>query len=288
MSKVLRTIVILILICTSILLFSCGEISPEDLKNYYKDYVSYFETEYFECIVWKNGVAICELTEEGKKLSEIIIPNKLNGIDVDYLGDPRFYPFGTYGHPLGIYISKVFFSSELKNVYMQGGASLIATNRVAVHSFAFNFRGEWESNVFYVPLYIRIDEEVVGFSIEKKNRAYSNIIYNLNIGKLGDSIEDWICKEHDQYWHDFLEEGERIITIPPDPIREGYSFAGWYTERECINSWNFKEIPSLIPLNKERLVTNLAVSVEQDEIRERLENFTIPPVFALYAKWIEE
>lgn len=110
MSKLLRTIVIFILICTSILLFSCGEISPEDLKNYYKDYVNYFETEYFECIVWKNGVAICELTEEGKKLSEIIIPNELNGIDVDYLGDPRFYPFDMYGHPLGIYKPKVFLA----------------------------------------------------------------------------------------------------------------------------------------------------------------------------------
>jgi len=29
------------------------------------------------------------------------------------------------------------------------------------------------------------------------------------------------------------------ITAPADPIREGYTFSGWYKEAECTNAWNF-------------------------------------------------
>lgn len=29
------------------------------------------------------------------------------------------------------------------------------------------------------------------------------------------------------------------ITAPADPIREGYTFGGWYKEAECTNAWNF-------------------------------------------------
>jgi len=31
------------------------------------------------------------------------------------------------------------------------------------------------------------------------------------------------------------------ITPPEDPVKEGYTFAGWYKEPECVNAWNFEE-----------------------------------------------
>ena len=40
------------------------------------------------------------------------------------------------------------------------------------------------------------------------------------------------------YWIDYEENGE-IIFEPYDPYNEGYEFLGWYTEKECINEWDF-------------------------------------------------
>ena len=41
------------------------------------------------------------------------------------------------------------------------------------------------------------------------------------------------------YWVDYLNVGDKIITIPSDPEREGYSFKGWYVDSECTNLFNF-------------------------------------------------
>lgn len=34
------------------------------------------------------------------------------------------------------------------------------------------------------------------------------------------------------------------IDLPPEPVRDGYSFTGWYTEPECTNAWDFNVVPS--------------------------------------------
>ena len=40
------------------------------------------------------------------------------------------------------------------------------------------------------------------------------------------------------YWIDYEENGEIIFT-PYEPYNNGKTFLGWYTEKECINEWNF-------------------------------------------------
>jgi uncharacterized repeat protein (TIGR02543 family) len=40
------------------------------------------------------------------------------------------------------------------------------------------------------------------------------------------------------YWIDY-ETSENLIFEPPLPYRDGYEFAGWYKEPECINAWDF-------------------------------------------------
>lgn len=42
------------------------------------------------------------------------------------------------------------------------------------------------------------------------------------------------------YWVDNYDNS-LIEYIPPEPIREGYEFAGWYKEAECINKWDFSK-----------------------------------------------
>lgn len=41
------------------------------------------------------------------------------------------------------------------------------------------------------------------------------------------------------YWVDDYD-GELISYVPKNPVRSGYTFAGWYKEPECINEWDFE------------------------------------------------
>ena len=41
------------------------------------------------------------------------------------------------------------------------------------------------------------------------------------------------------YWIDNLEIGDKIKTIPQDPVREGYKFTGWYSDSECTQAFDF-------------------------------------------------
>ena len=38
-----------------------------------------------------------------------------------------------------------------------------------------------------------------------------------------------------------FEAGEKVESTPYEPMRDGYTFGGWYKEAECINEWNFDE-----------------------------------------------
>ena len=46
------------------------------------------------------------------------------------------------------------------------------------------------------------------------------------------------------YWIDDYD-GSKIKFIPPAPIREGYTFLGWYKDEECTEKWDFDN--DLIP-----------------------------------------
>ena len=92
--------------------------------------------------------------------------------------------------------------------------------------------------------------------IFKKGKTSSFGLYKANISYRLNS-ED-MCE---YYYVDNIEAGSKIQNIPPEPTRAGYTFGGWYTETECINKWNFDNVPT--------------VSNNDDSFVE----------FALYAKW---
>ena len=46
---------------------------------------------------------------------------------------------------------------------------------------------------------------------------------------------------NDYFFINNFESESLIENTPYEPIREGYSFAGWYKEPECINEWNFNK-----------------------------------------------
>ena len=42
------------------------------------------------------------------------------------------------------------------------------------------------------------------------------------------------------YWIDYIENGEKVFT-PFNPYNGSKTFLGWYTEKECINKWDFSK-----------------------------------------------
>ena len=53
-----------------------------------------------------------------------------------------------------------------------------------------------------------------------------NVLFDSQGGSLVDTIEDVL-------------EGSTIKKPDPDPVREGFDFAGWYKEADCENEWDF-------------------------------------------------
>ena len=69
------------------------------------------------------------------------------------------------------------------------------------------------------------------------------------------------------FFVDLVEESGKLTKPPYDPKREGYTFDGWYSDKECTTVWNFE---------------NDIVTIEFDENGER-----IYEEICLYAKWVE-
>ncbi len=67
-------------------------------------------------------------------------------------------------------------------------------------------------------------------------REYSNII-PANVAYFFNYEEN---PNEGYFFVDLLEESGKIIKPPYDPKREGYKFAGWYKEAECVNAWDFE------------------------------------------------
>lgn len=43
------------------------------------------------------------------------------------------------------------------------------------------------------------------------------------------------------YYIDYVEEGGTIEHIPPEPMREGYEFKGWFTDENGTQAWDFSK-----------------------------------------------
>ena len=80
--------------------------------------------------------------------------------------------------------------------------------------------------------------------------------------------------QEDYYWIDDIENGELIEEIPPIPEREGYTFGGWYTEKECINEFSFST-----PISK--------MDIDWEELLNSRQQVPDEYVTCLYAKWIK-
>ncbi len=194
-----------------------------------------YEYEDYVCELWNEGdeeyehISIIGLTEQGKTKKELLIPEEINGVPVKNLGYRWIMRIGgefVSSNIEKLFLTKVYGSHEW---FFHTSGHIYATEA----EIYFNLRGvdnrkirlaEREWNRYY---------ELQNYTSYKINKDLCvNVIYYKNDGSDKISFVD-----------DY--DGGKITFMPPEPKREGYEFAGWYKEEECINEWDFAvdEVP---------------------------------------------
>lgn len=251
---------LVILIISSILLFTSCESAPGNIiheSGYFQYRIIDIDNDNLE------EALIMGLSAEGKKQETLVIPTTIDKYEVVSLGDNN----GFQGKEGNIYID------TLKNVYITDHIDYIGNeqffnfnnseydnyqNSVFIGNVNVNEYDYLWYNIFrnFDNIYLAKETSEIEFYSEKliKNKCiYANVIYDLNYGESNIFMVD-DC------------DGTIVSILPPNPIREGYEFLGWYKEPECINKWDFEN--DIVPAK------------EYDETGEYIFKET-----KLYAKW---
>jgi uncharacterized repeat protein (TIGR02543 family) len=131
-------------------------------------------------------------------------------------------------------IDSVYSSQRYVSYYRKDGNQINDRNNLIIY-YCGEVLALWGIGIpsdFYVPAE-RFDE-FVNYQSEHESMSYqynikkANISYRLNAEDLAE-----------YYYVDYVDYGEKITNIPPEPERYGYTFDGWYTESDCITKWNF-------------------------------------------------
>lgn len=172
-------------------------------------------------------IAIIGLSEEGQQKRELLIPEEIDGIPVVCLGYVSSWTAreGSFDSDV---LEKLFFTKGIEY------ETDVFTNSRKLRTF-ITFNSKIYSKIGQIgPARITKIPKIEANKIDISYlEYYANVVYYLNDG--GEEI----CFADDC-------DGEKITFVPPEPQREGYTFGGWYKEKECINEWDFEkdEVPA--------------------------------------------
>ena len=215
-----------------------------------------FNDEYFYyTIIDDNNVAVGSLNSYPES-GVVFFPEKVRNYTVSKLGFAGLWAggngyLGWVTAPEGIVMKRYYFPHTIKEV-MSGYMS--------------SSGGYW-TKVFYCGETINLGKLSAGDEAEiyvpsEKYDLFKNELSEYFKGSL---LKANVCyflnyDENNYYYVDYYENGEKIMYIPPEPQRNGYSFGGWFKESDCINQWDFD-------------TDTLQLTEEVQEVK-------------LYAKWI--
>ena len=193
------------------------------------------ETELFQYIYLKengtrhknlktNEIVIVGFTEIGKQQTSLDIPLEINGNPVTMLGiEDQSY---SYNHNWIVEPSEtlqyLYIHENIKFINFKGGnASLfICAESHHIKYGYYSFKEMFCPSVWF--------EDETEMSRGQFNIANTTFFLNQSSGVEIDSVY-----RIENYSND------EVIKRPIDPTIDGYIFVGWYTEKECINSWDF-------------------------------------------------
>jgi len=219
------------------------------------------ENGYFMVYEYGAGhlMEVINLSEIGLQQKVIIFPEKISG--------KKYQISDTRG---GLAMRSVYFTenSTLEKAYFEYDIYIDST---AENMFEKCHNMKKVISVFTYGVDIQINKNKTLFLYLNK-RDYFNYDEQQIYYRLADiqCIYNYEGATNDGYfWIDDIENGEKIEIMPDTPVREGYTFNGWYKEAACENKWDFE--------------TDTVTKQEISENEKYPDNY----VTYLYAKWIK-
>ncbi len=180
----------------------------------------------FKYLIYKSDgnefLYIMELSEEGLKKDTIVIPSTIDGKKVSSLGGG-----------IGLFLKKKrCYLANVKNIYF--------TSDCSINNYIDVIKNNSDLNLYapYFSFYSEINVDV----LKTANKYVSFENYNQRIlNNMNDCIPANVsyCIENSIYFVDDCDE-TTVNVIPPDPIKEGYRFDGWYKDKDYNEKWNFE------------------------------------------------
>ena len=232
MKKILAILFSSIVVCGACMcLTGCG------LRLYESDFFIY--TIGYE----SNEIGILGLTDLGKEQEYLVIPEKIGNRRVRSLGFDVNYYFDDIEEKYGDKKYGLMQSQKLKKIFVSSQCRIRRYGRTGPFYDCPNFEGcfilggeDIDLEYYFKNWYI---DDVTFYATFGKVAEYS-AVKTANVSYLYNYENPYEHAPNDgYYWIDNYNYGERIEYIPEAPVREGYTFGGWYKEAECINAWDF-------------------------------------------------
>lgn len=229
-----------------------------------------YESEYFIYTVSydSNMIGILGLTDKGKEQEYLIIPETIDGMKVKDVGCytglevaeiKEKYGDAKYAQIKSDKLKKVFIVSktEMTPMWFHDGPFVDCPKLEAVFHILNQKSWGYSPDTFIFHTSLKGEKCGLGEQVIIGYDYAANVSYYYNYEN---------SPNDGYYWIDNYGYGETIEYIPQSPMRDGYTFGGWYKEPECINVWDF--------------TTDTIPQAQYDEDEKEIYQET-----KLYAKW---
>ncbi|MCL2062580.1 MAG: InlB B-repeat-containing protein [Firmicutes bacterium] len=179
------------------------------------------ESGFFKYRIEDDGVRITDLTAKGYEQEILIVPTTINGKPVVKLLTLSVGFSGAY-----------IRDTQLRKVYIQHNvrdSNYFFTHQKNLEKIIVLSYEDGDSSEDYLSCgkaYVR-KEEV---------KPFLPPIYSANISF---KYNYEFAPRNGYHWIDDLDYGSKIVTVPENPVRAGYSFLGWYKDTDCTEKWDF-------------------------------------------------
>lgn len=267
MKKILKiSIIILLFVC---MISLCGCLGFVHSKTYWNGIFGYTKSNSLEC-------CLAAINGQNNQLEAIEIPDYIDGYKVVsvFAGDSKV-PYIEHD-----YVKKLYIGTTVESISVHAGYVLfecknlerIVINNINMPSLNFGFNSVAKDCVVAVPqeyfeIQIGLERSYSFIRWAKQYRmVFANIEYHYNF----DDSEN-----ADLYKIDYLRSPDEVPYKFADPIREGYTFGGWYTDEECTTLWD----------NSVNCIFDEPINTKVYRDNENEEMELVTNKLKLYAKW---
>ena len=211
-NRKITAIILLLVLCASMMLFASGCTKKES---------KYKETEYFIYHIYDAGdhkeARIDRLTEKGKQLKNIVIPEEIDGYIVTSLDTHAETPN----------LRKIVVSYNVRSIN-----SWLSDGNLFVHGYPQGLKVLYincryiKGTLMEPDFYIATAAKDNFQKLNPGSYAFANMQYLFNYEN---------AQNEGVFFIDDLDIGEELEIIPEIPKRDGFAFTGWYAEPECTN-----------------------------------------------------